>query len=98
MNKAIEEEEKLAKFEGEFETNEEEDFVEVFNEEEGAKLRITTTLKEHVKHWEDTGASNFCLSVIRDGFRMKLEGLEEEPYGPSTTTTSTYSPPLLPPL
>ena len=78
VNKAAVEEERLAEFEGEWENKVEEDLVEMFNEEEEAQEKLTTTLKDHYKHWEETGASNFCLGVIKNGYRIKFKGLEED--------------------
>ena len=40
---------------------EEDNYCEVFNKEEGATRRVTTTLKDHYLHWEKTGASRFSL-------------------------------------
>ena len=76
--KKAKEEEKLAKYENEPELQEEEDdVVEIFQEDDEAKLKLTTTLKDHIKHWEETGASNFCLNVIKQGYKMKLEDWDE---------------------
>ena len=69
---------RLAKHENELEIKEEEvDIAEMFEEDDEAKLKLTTTLKDNVKHWEETGASNFCLSVIKNGYKMNLEGFDE---------------------
>jgi hypothetical protein len=73
-------EELLDKFEAAVELKAElkDDVIEIFEEEAGAKAKLTTTLREHYDHWRDTGASNFCLGVIREGYIPKLEGCEED--------------------
>ena len=57
---------------------EEDDLVEVFNEESGATSKVTTTLRDHYSHWKETGASQFSLSVIKDGYKIKLEKCPED--------------------
>ena len=55
---------------------EEEEVIEIFSEDSNAKMKLTTTLKDHVKYWEEMGASAFSLSVIKEGYKMTFEGLE----------------------
>ena len=50
----------------------------MFEEEADAKMKLVTTLKDHVKYWEEMGASQFSLSVIKDGYKMTFEGLEDD--------------------
>ena len=47
---------------------EEEDICEIFKEEEGVKDRIHDTLSCHVRYWEETEASDFALSVVRNRY------------------------------
>ena len=56
---------------------EEDDWYEVFNEEADATSRVTTTLRDHFSHWKKTGASQFSLSVIKEGYKIKLEDCPE---------------------
>ena len=67
----------LDKFENAPELKEEDDIAEMFEEDEDVTKRVTTTLRDHVSHWEATGASKFCLSVIKDGYIPQPEGLSE---------------------
>ena len=72
-------EERLDKFELPPEVEEEEgDVIEMFEEEADAKMKLVTTLKDHVKYWEEMGASQFSLSVIKDCYKMTFEGLEDD--------------------
>ena len=59
--------------EGMQETEEEDDWCEVFSEEADATRRVTTTLRDRYSHWEKTGASIFSLSVIKEGSKIRLE-------------------------
>ena len=68
------EEELLGRLEGMREMEEEEDdCCEVFNEEVDATSRVTTTLRDHFSHWKKTGAPHFSLSVIKEGYKIRLE-------------------------
>ena len=70
---------RLDKFELPSEVEEEEgDVIEIFEEEVDAKMKLVTTLKEHVEYWEEMGASKFSLSVIKDGYKMTFEGLDDD--------------------
>ena len=55
------------------EMKEEDDCCEVFSEEVDATMKVTTTLREHYSHWKETKASGFSLSVIREGYKIRLE-------------------------
>ena len=77
--KMAREEELLGRLEGMGEMEEEEDdCCEVFSEEAGATRRVTTTLRDHYSHWEKTGAPKFSLSVIKEGYKIKLEDCPED--------------------
>ena len=77
--KMAREEEFMDRLEGMGEMEEEEDdYCIVFSEDEGATRRVTTTLRDHYSHWEKTGASNFSLSVIREGYKISLEDCPED--------------------
>ena len=58
--------------------NEEDDLVEVFSEEERATSKVTTTLRDHYSHWKETGAPQFSLGVIKEGFKIKLDKCPED--------------------
>ena len=54
--------------------SEKEDYVcQVFREED-LETRVQGTLREHIGAWENAGAGNFALNVIREGFRLNLQG------------------------
>ena len=53
---------------------EDEDLVEIFIEDAEVTIRVTTTLRDHYGHWKETGASAFSLGVIREGYKIELEG------------------------
>ena len=63
----------LNRLEGMQEMEEEDDCCEVFSEEVDATEKVTTTLRDHYSHWKETEASSFSLSVIREGYKIKLE-------------------------
>ena len=64
-------EERLDKFELSPEVEEEEgDVSEVFEEEVDVKMKLLTILKDHVKYLEGWGASQFSLSVIKEGYKQ----------------------------
>ena len=70
--KMAREKEFLGRLEGMGETKED-DCCEVFSEEAGATRRVTTMLRDHYSHWEKTGVPRFSLSVIKEGYKIKLE-------------------------
>ena len=63
----------LDSLEGMPEMEEEDDLCEIFSEEVGATRKVTTTLRDHYSHWKETKASKFSLSVIKEGYKIKLE-------------------------
>ena len=72
-------EERLDKFELPPEVEEEEgDVSEVFEEDVDVKMKLLTILKDHVKYLEGLEASQFSLSVIKEGYKVTFEGLEED--------------------
>ena len=59
-------EEYLDKLEGAIELEEEGgDILEIFEDEAGIEGKIHDTLFRHLDHWEETGASDFSLSVVK---------------------------------
>ena len=75
----VRDEERVDKFEllPRFE-EEESDVIDMFEEDVDAKMKLVTTLKDHVQHWEEMGASKFSLSVIKEGYKMSFEAVEHE--------------------
>ena len=71
-------EELFDSFEAMPEIEEEDDLCEVFSEEVDATSKVTTTLRDHYSHWKETGASKFSLSVIKEGYKIKLEECPED--------------------
>ena len=45
-----------------------EDICLMFEEEEGLEDKIHDTLKRHVSFWKESGASNFAISVVENGY------------------------------
>ena len=75
---------RLAKFEGELELQadgEEEEGIEVFTEGQDIDLKVHDTLNRHVSKWEAIQANNFCLGVIKEGYKMSfVDGKEPNDY------------------
>ena len=66
-------EEYLDKLEGAIELEEEGgDIVEIFEDEAGIEGKIHDTLFRHLDYWEETGASDFALSVVKNGYVPQL--------------------------
>ena len=49
------------------------DEVVMYEEEEGIELKVLGTLERHIDFWEESGASSFAKSVIRQGYMPSLE-------------------------
>ena len=45
-----------------------EDVCLMFEEEEGLEDKIHDTLGRHVRFWKESGASNFAISVVENGY------------------------------
>ena len=45
-----------------------EDVCLIFEEEEGLEDKIHDTLRRHVSFWKESGASNFAISVVENGY------------------------------
>ena len=76
------EESKLDRLEKVTVTCDEGNEVLIYEEEQGVELLVYGTLKRHLGFWEESGASTFAKSVIRDGFKLNLlqvPGKYEEP-------------------
>ena len=62
-------EEYLDKLEGAIELEEKGgDIVEIFEDEAGIEGKIHDTLFWHLDFWKETGASDFALSVVKNGY------------------------------
>ena len=49
-----------------------EEVVEMFKEDAEVDYKVHSTLREHFDFWKETGVSNFALSVIEHGYRLKF--------------------------
>ena len=66
-------EEYLDKLEGAIELEEEgDDIVEMFEDEAGLEGKIHNALFQHLDYWKVTGASDFALSVVKNGYVPQL--------------------------
>ena len=46
--------------------------VEIFENEAGIEEKIHNTLFRHRDYWEETGASDFALSAVKNGYVPQL--------------------------
>ena len=67
----MEAEHRLSKWEGELETSDR-DICEIFRDEENLESKVHYTLERHLDFWIETGASDFSVSVIRNGYVPQL--------------------------
>ena len=42
------------------------------------EVKVRGTLRRNVKTWEEAGAGNFVLSVIKDGFKLNMNQMPED--------------------
>ena len=57
---------------------EEEEVVELYQEDMEAVLKLMSTLKDHLGHWEESGATRYVLQVIREGYKPSFKGLPKD--------------------
>ena len=57
--------------------DEHEEVVVMYKEDEVALMKLTSTLKDHLGHWEKSGATVFVRSVIEQGYMPKFRDLPE---------------------
>ena len=63
----------IDKLEGAIELEEEGgDIVEIFKDEAGIEGKIHDTLFRHLDYWKETGALDFALSVVKNGYVPQL--------------------------
>ena len=60
-------EEKLDKLEGII-AEDKDDVCLMFEEEEDIESKVHDTLARHAKFWRESGASNFAVSVVENGY------------------------------
>ena len=53
------------------------DHVVMFDDDSEAEFKVKSTLKEHYAFWEESGASEFAKSVIRNGYIPQLDSLPQ---------------------
>ena len=53
------------------------DHVVMFDEDSEAEFKVKTTLRDHYEFWEQTEASEFSKSVIRNGYIPPLDSLPQ---------------------
>ena len=61
----------------------------MFEEEDGIEFKVLGTLRRNIHFWEESGASDFAKSVIRQGYMPSLvqaPGKYEEPNNASYKT------------
>ena len=73
-------ENKLDRLEGVISLGEEgvKDHIVMFEDDVDVDMKVTKTLKEHYAFWEETNASEFAKSVIRNGYIPSLSSLPQK--------------------
>ena len=69
-------EERLDRLEGKLEEKESEVCV-MLEEDDKIEGKIHDTLRKHVSFWQESGASNFAVSVILNGYVPQLQRYPE---------------------
>ena len=54
---------------------EEEEVVELYQEDMEAVMKLTSMLRDHLSHWEESGAMVFVRQVIKEGYRPSFKEL-----------------------